>query len=62
MQELNHFQINLQQVTDVMIDLLVDTGIEPLPDKPSAGCGCYSRPANADEGIEPLPDKPSAGY
>ena len=36
MKELNHYQINLQQVIDVIVDLLVVTGIEQLLDKTSA--------------------------
>ena len=42
MQELNHYQINLQQVIDVIVDLLVDAGIEQLLDRPSADYWCYS--------------------
>ena len=38
MQELNHYQINLQQVIDVIVDLLVNAGIEQLLDKPLVRC------------------------
>ena len=32
MQEVNHYQINLQQVINVIVDLLVESRVEPLLD------------------------------